>query len=75
MIIVINSIKNEEDSAMKYEIVIKEILKRTISVEAESQEQALGKVEDAIGRSEIILDADDFDERIVSPGDYWINPG
>lgn len=42
-------------------------------MEAESQEEAIERVEDAIWRSEIILDADDFDERIVSPSDYWVN--
>ena len=51
----------------RYGISVKEILKKTIIVEAKNKKEAIERVEDAIWRSEIILDADDFDERVVSP--------
>ncbi|NBH97235.1 hypothetical protein D7Y41_33445 [Anaerotruncus sp. 1XD22-93] len=47
---------------------------KTIIVEAKNKKEAIERVEDAIWRSEIILDADDFDERVVphlSTGLMW----
>lgn len=43
-------------------------------MEAKNKKEAIERVEDAIWRSEIILDADDFDERVVphlSTGLMW----
>lgn len=57
----------------RYGISVKEILKKTIIVEAKNKKEAIERVEDAIWRSEIILDADDFDERVVSTSEYWVN--
>ena len=55
----------------RYGICVKEILKRTAIVEAENIEMAIQKVEEAVEREEIILDADDYDERIIEPSEYW----
>ena len=55
-----------------YAVRIEEILKRTIIVpEAESIDEAIQKVADAINRNEIILDADDFNERNIKPSEYF----
>lgn len=55
----------------QYGISVREILKRTVIVEAESLEEALQKVENAVKREEIILDADDYDEREIVPSEYF----
>ncbi len=55
----------------QYGISVREILKRTVIVEAESLEEAIQKVWDAIERDEIILDNDDYDEREITPSEYW----
>lgn len=49
----------------KYGISVREILKRTVIVEAENLEEAIQKVEDAVERDEIILDVDDYDDREI----------
>ena len=54
-----------------YGISVREILKRTVIVEAESIEEAICKVEGAVDREEIILDLDDYDNREIVPSDYW----
>ncbi len=55
----------------KYGISVREILKRTVIVEAENVEDAVRKAEEAVERDEIILDVDDFDDREIVPSEYW----
>lgn len=55
----------------QYGISVKEILKRTVIVEAENLEEAIQKVEDAVERDEILLDYDDYDDREIVPSEYW----
>lgn len=57
----------------QYGISVREILKRTVIVEAETIEEAIQKVEDAVEREEIILDVDDYDGREILPSEYWQN--
>ena len=53
---------------LQYGISVREILKRTVIVEAE---EAIQKVKDAVERDEIILDVDDYDDREIIPSEYW----
>lgn len=55
----------------RYAVSVREILKRTVIVKAENIEEAIGKVEAAVERDEIILDADDYDDREIVPSEYW----
>lgn len=55
----------------KYGISVREILKRTVIVEAENLEEAIQKVEEAVEREEIILDVDDYDDREIVPSEYF----
>lgn len=55
----------------KYGISVREILKRTVIVEAENLEEAIQKVEDAVERNEILLDYDDYDDREIVPSEYF----
>ncbi len=55
----------------QYGISVREILKRTVIVEAESLEEAMQKVEAAVERDEIILEVDDYDEREIVPSEYF----
>ena len=55
----------------RYGISVKEILKRTVIVEAETLEEAIQKVEESVEREEIILDVDDYDDREIVPSEYW----
>lgn len=55
----------------RYGISVREILKRTVIVEAETIEGALQKVEEAVERNEIILEADDYDVREIVPSECW----
>lgn len=55
----------------QYGISVREILKRTVIVEAENLEEAIEKVEDAVERDEIVLDVDDYDDREIVPSEYW----
>lgn len=57
----------------RYGINVREILKRTVIVEAENIEEAIKKVEDAIESDEIILDVDDYDDREIVPSEYFDN--
>ena len=57
----------------RYGISVREILKRTVIVEAENLEEALQKVEAAVERDEILLDVDDYDNREIEPSEYWEN--
>ena len=55
----------------QYGISIREILKRTVIVEAEDLEEAIQMVEAAVEREEIILDVDDYDDREIIPSEYF----
>ena len=55
----------------RYGISVREILKRTVIVEAENLKEAIQKVEKAVERDEIILDVDDYDDREIVPSEYW----
>lgn len=55
----------------KYGISVREILKRTVIVEAENLEEAIQKVGEAVEHDEIILDVDDYDDREIEPSVYW----
>lgn len=55
----------------RYGISVREILKRTVIVEAESLEEAIQKVDEAVEHDEIILDVDDYDDREIVPSEYW----
>lgn len=55
----------------KYGISVREILKRTVIVEANNLEEAIQKVEEAVERDEIILDVDDYDDREIIPSEYF----
>lgn len=57
----------------RYAISVREILKRTVIVEAENIEEAIHKVEEAVEHDEIILDVDDYDDREVIPSEYFGN--
>lgn len=46
---------------MKYKVKVIETLSRVVEVEAESSSEAWDKVEEQWKRSEIVLDADDFE--------------
>lgn len=55
----------------QYGISVREILKRTVIVEAENLKEAIRKVEDAVEREDIILDVDDYDYREIVPSEYF----
>ena len=55
----------------KYAISIKEILKRTVIVEAENLEEAIRKVDQARENDELNLDFDDYDDTEVTPSEYF----
>ena len=61
----------EENIMSRYGISVREILKRTVIVEAENLEEAIQKVEEAVEREEVILDVDDYDDREIIPSEYW----
>ena len=50
---------------MQFDIVVTEILSRSITVESENYDEALRKVEDMYDKSEIILDSADFQEKTI----------
>ena len=55
----------------QYGISVREILKRTVIVEAKDLEEAIQKVEGAVERDEISLDVDDYDDREIEASEYW----
>jgi len=57
----------------RYGISVREILKRTVIVEAENLEEAIQKVNDAYEREKIVLDVDDYDETEIEPSPYFGN--
>lgn len=57
----------------KYAISVREILKRTVIVDAENIDKAIEKVNIAIEQDKIILDVDDYDDREIIPSEYFGN--
>lgn len=55
----------------QYGISVREILKRTVIVEAENLEEAIQKVEKVVEQEEIILDYDDYDDREIASSEYF----
>ena len=55
----------------QFGISVREILTRTVIVEAENLEDAIQKVQDAIKREEIILDVDDCGSREIVPSENF----
>ena len=55
----------------QYGISVREILNRIVIVDAENLEEAIQMVEAAVERKEIILNADDYDDREIIPSEYW----
>lgn len=55
----------------RYGISVREILKRTVIVEAENLEEAIKKTWEAVERDEILLDLDDYDDREIAPSEYF----
>ena len=53
----------------RYYVSVTEILNKVVSVDAESEEEAVQKVQDAYNNSEIILDSDNFCGEIVEAED------
>ena len=54
----------------QYGISVREILKRTVIAEAESLEEAIQKVEEAVECDEIVLDVDDYNDREIIPAEW-----
>jgi len=48
---------------MTYEVVIQETLQRSICVEAETEQEAVEKVDEMVSSGELVLNADDFTDR------------
>ena len=59
----------------KYAISVREILDRTVIVEADNSEEALEKVENAVNEEKIILNADDYNGRVIIPSTYFEDDG
>lgn len=55
----------------RYAVSVREILKRTVVVEAESIDEAIKKVQDAVDADKLLLDLEDFDERKITPSEYF----
>lgn len=53
-----------------YAITVREILERTVCVEAEDLQEATDKVEDAYNRSDIVLTVEDFCGKEFIPSVY-----
>lgn len=59
----------------EYLIRIKEVSSRCIVVRADSLEEAINKVKDASNDNKIILDEDDFQDRLVEPAENHFRGG
>lgn len=60
----------------RYYVSVTEILNKVVSVDAESEEEAVQKVQDAYNNSEIILDSDNFCGGMVDTEDdqkFYVN--
>jgi len=50
---------------MKFDVSVQEVLSRTISVDAESLEDAISKVEEMYRNEDVVLDYNDFNGSVV----------
>lgn len=50
---------------MKIDVKVKEVLSRTISLDAESTEDAISQVEDMYYKEKMVLDYSDFDGNVI----------
>ena len=50
-----------------FEIIVQELLSRTISVQAQNIEEAIEKVNQMYRKTEIVLDAEDFLQKEIIP--------
>ena len=55
----------------KYAVDVEEILRRTVIVEAESIEEAMDIVAEAIAYSRLVLTSADYCDREITLSDYW----
>ena len=58
----------------RYYVSVTEHLNKVVSVDAESENEAVQKVQDAYNNSDIILDADNFSGEVIEiepDKDYW----
>ena len=58
----------------RYYVSVTEHLNKVVSVDAESENEAVQKVQDAYNNSDIILDADNFSGEVIEiepDQDYW----
>ena len=56
---------------MKYRIKVIETLSRVVEVEAEYYQAAYDKVKGMVDREEIVLNADDFEDREYYPMEHY----
>lgn len=57
----------------RYAVEVKEILRRTILVEAEDADEALEKIKEAYREELIILDSGDYDDTDIGLSPYFGN--
>lgn len=57
---------------MEYEINIKEVLERVVTVEAQSKEEALRIIRKAYDEGAIVLDWDDLKETAIQMGNQGV---
>lgn len=58
----------------RYYVSVTEHLNKVVSVDAESEEEAVNAVQDAYNNSDIILDADNFSGEVIEiepDQEYW----
>ena len=58
----------------RYYVSVTEHLNKVVSVDAESEDEAVQKVQDAYNNSDIILDADNFSGEVIEiepDQEYW----
>jgi len=53
-----------KDKCMKIDIEVKETLIRIVTIDAETVDEAISKVEDMYFREEVVLDYTDFDGNV-----------
>ena len=53
----------------EFSIEVRELLTKIVTIEADSSEEAVEKVEEMWGNNEIILSADDYEGKIVQDSD------
>lgn len=58
----------------RYYVSVTETLNKVVSVDAESEDEAVQKVQDAYNNSDIVLDADNFSGEVIEiepDQEYW----